>query len=51
MCIKFRVSFPGVLAFILWFLSEVGDNEYWFTTVYLKQRGISLIRSFCAVLL
>lgn len=41
------VSFPGFLTLILWFLSKVGDNEYWLTTVYLKQRRISHIQLLC----
>lgn len=49
MCIKF--SFPGFLTLILWGLSNVVDNEYWLPTVYLKQRRISLMHSFCALLL
>jgi len=51
MGIRLRVSFPGFLTLILWVLSEVGGNDYWLTTVYLKQRIISLMCSFCAVLL
>lgn len=48
MCIKFRVNFPGLLTLILWGLSEVDNNEYWLTTVHLKQGRISLIYSFWA---
>lgn len=46
MCVKFR--FPGFLTLILWVLSNVGDNEYWLTTVYLKQRRISHAQFLCS---